>query len=61
MVMKMPSFKEAQAIRDAVQAAELKKKQLLAKNKEAARAMLSQLLAPTVSTITEKKNVVNPE
>ena len=61
MVMKMPSFKEAQAIRDAVQAAELKKKQLLAKNKEAARAMLSQLLAPTVSTVIEKKNVVNPE
>jgi len=59
--MKMLSLKEAQLLRDAEAAAKQKHKQLLSKNKEAARALLSAIQSPTVSYVIEKKHNVNPE
>lgn len=52
-----PSLKEMQQLK---RVSEVAKKRLLAKNKEAARALLLAISSTsTVSTITEKKNVVN--
>jgi hypothetical protein len=59
--MKMPSLQESKLISEAVKAAEYKHKQLLQKNKEAARALLSAIQIPQVSNVIEKKQNVNPE
>jgi hypothetical protein len=58
--MKMPSYKEVQALADATVIATAKRKELLSKNKEAARALLSAIQSPQVSTVVKiipKENV----
>lgn len=49
--MQMPSFKEKQVLADALAVAAAKRKELLVKNREAARALLSSLQSPTVTTV----------
>jgi hypothetical protein len=60
----MPSLRELQLLREvsAVASAEAayKHRQLLSKNKEAARALLAGIQYSTVSYVTEKKHNVNP-
>lgn len=51
--MQLPSLKERLALHDAATVAAARKKELLAKNKEAARALLSALQSPTVSSVSE--------
>ena len=52
-IMDLPSRKESQLLDDAVRKAAEKRQQLLAENRAAARALLSQLsTVPQVSTIS---------
>lgn len=61
--MKLPSHQELSQLRKVladtqkVQEREMKQKQLLAKNKEAARAILLALSQSQVAYVTEKSNV----
>ena len=60
--MKMPSYKEVQVLADATVIAAAKRKELLSKNREAARALLSAIQSPQVSSVVKviHKENVNP-